>query len=54
MQQFANEDAEPAVSAGEVQGIFSKLEKKVVRGKIIAGEPRIDGRDQTTVRPIIC
>ena len=53
VSQFANEEAEPPVSAGEVQDIFSKIEKKVVRGNIIAGEPRIDGRDQTTVRPIL-
>ncbi|MGV6816794.1 MAG: polyribonucleotide nucleotidyltransferase [Thiotrichales bacterium] len=39
-------------SESEVLGVFSKLEKKIVRGRIIAGEARIDGRDQTTVRPI--
>ncbi len=33
-----------------VKGAFSKLEKTVVRGRIIAGEPRIDGRDTRTVR----
>ena len=53
VEQFANEEAEPPVSAGEVQEIFAKIEKKVVRSNIIAGEPRIDGRDQVTVRPII-
>ncbi|MXX98728.1 MAG: polyribonucleotide nucleotidyltransferase [Gammaproteobacteria bacterium] len=31
---------------------FSMLEKKIVRNKIINGEPRIDGRDTRTVRPI--
>ncbi len=31
---------------------IKKLEKKVVRGRILAGEPRIDGRDTRTVRPI--
>ena len=31
---------------------FSALEKKIVRDKIIRGEPRIDGRDTRTVRPI--
>ena len=30
----------------------SKLEKKVVRDRIIDGQPRIDGRDTRTVRPI--
>lgn len=36
----------------EIQSIFKRLEANVVRGKIIAGEPRIDGRDTRTVRPI--
>jgi polyribonucleotide nucleotidyltransferase len=36
----------------EVREAIEHLEKKVVRGKIIHGEPRIDGRDTKTVRPI--
>jgi polyribonucleotide nucleotidyltransferase len=52
VEQFANEESEPAVSAGEVQDIFASLEKKIVRSNIIAGQPRIDGRDNNTVRPI--
>ena len=39
-------------SAEEVRGAVSKLEKTVVRGRVLAGEPRIDGRDHKTVRPI--
>ncbi|MFK0570068.1 polyribonucleotide nucleotidyltransferase [Endozoicomonas sp.] len=39
-------------TADEVMTYFSKLEKSVVRGSIINGQPRIDGRDATTVRPI--
>ena len=35
-----------------VKNIFKGVEKKVVRGRILAGEPRIDGRDTRTVRPI--
>ena len=31
---------------------FSTLEKKVVRGRVLSGQPRIDGRDTRTVRPI--
>ena len=31
---------------------LSKLEKRIVRNRVIAGEPRIDGRDRKTVRPI--
>ncbi|MBV8776146.1 MAG: polyribonucleotide nucleotidyltransferase [Alphaproteobacteria bacterium] len=33
--------------------LFKELEKEIVRGSIIRGEPRIDGRDTKTVRPII-
>jgi polyribonucleotide nucleotidyltransferase len=36
-----------------VMGAVEKLEKKIVRGRILAGEPRIDGRDTRTVRPIV-
>jgi polyribonucleotide nucleotidyltransferase len=36
----------------QVMGAIEKLEKQIVRGRIIAGEPRIDGRDTRTVRPI--
>jgi polyribonucleotide nucleotidyltransferase len=36
----------------EVKGALSKLEKTTVRQRVISGEPRIDGRDTTTVRPI--
>ncbi len=32
---------------------LSRLEKKIVRGQILAGQPRIDGRDTRTVRPIV-
>jgi len=39
-------------SAEELSGALSKLEKKVVRQRVIKGEPRIDGRDHKTVRPI--
>ena len=41
---------EPAFSEDEVGGAIDKL-KKSTRGRILAGEPRIDGRD-TAVRPI--
>lgn len=39
-------------SEEDVREGCKKLEKKVVRGRIIRGEPRIDGRDTTTVRAI--
>ena len=40
------------LSADDVKGVFAKLEKELVRGRIIAGEPRIDGRDTATVRQV--
>ncbi|MCP4469693.1 MAG: polyribonucleotide nucleotidyltransferase [Gammaproteobacteria bacterium] len=45
-------DAEDSPTEGDVRGATAKLEKSIVRGRIIAGEKRIDGRDTTTVRPI--
>ncbi|AEI76345.1 polyribonucleotide nucleotidyltransferase Pnp [Cupriavidus necator N-1] len=36
----------------EVGNIMFDLEAKIVRGQVLAGEPRIDGRDTRTVRPI--
>ena len=48
MAQFCGEGSEN--DAGEVSGLFGKLEKKIVRGRVLDGEPRIDGRDLKTVR----
>ena len=36
----------------EVHGILFEMEAQIVRGNILAGKPRIDGRDTRTVRPI--
>ncbi|WP_447927187.1 MULTISPECIES: polyribonucleotide nucleotidyltransferase [unclassified Vreelandella] len=36
----------------DVKGAFASLEKRVVRSRVVKGEPRIDGRDNTTVRPL--
>ena len=35
-----------------VKDEFFKLEARIVRGRILSGQPRIDGRDTRTVRPI--
>ncbi len=43
---------EPQWSEDQVKGAFEKLKKRIVRSRILAGEPRIDGRDTRTVRPI--
>ena len=39
-------------TADQVDGEFHNVERKIVRGRIVAGKPRIDGRDTRTVRPI--
>ncbi|MDB5762601.1 MAG: Polyribonucleotide nucleotidyltransferase [Herminiimonas sp.] len=41
-----------APDAAEVGSILFDLEAKIVRSQILDGEPRIDGRDTRTVRPI--
>jgi polyribonucleotide nucleotidyltransferase len=41
-----------APDSAEVGGILFDLEAKIVRSQILEGEPRIDGRDTRTVRPI--
>ncbi len=41
-------------SADDVKEIFRKVEKSLVRKRILAGEARIDGRDNRTVRSIAC
>ncbi|HSS65308.1 MAG TPA: polyribonucleotide nucleotidyltransferase [Gammaproteobacteria bacterium] len=43
---------EPQWTAAEVLDAFSSLEKSIVRGRIVAGEKRIDGRDRSDVREI--
>ena len=40
------------LKANEIKGIFKGLEAEIVRGQILAGDARIDGRDTRTVRPI--
>jgi len=47
---LVEENAE--IDTGLVGDILSSVEKKVVRSRIIAGEPRIDGRDPTMVRAL--
>ncbi len=47
---LANEDT--GITKKEVGGAFSALEKRVVRQRVLDKQPRIDGRETTTVRPI--
>ena len=53
VEAFAAGDDNPeGVDAREVEKLFHDLEKELVRGRILAGKPRIDGRDTKTIRPI--
>ena len=40
------------LTANQIKGMFKQLEGDVVRNQILDGQPRIDGRDTRTVRPI--
>jgi polyribonucleotide nucleotidyltransferase len=44
--------ADGSVQKNHLNDMFSALEAKIVRGQILNGDPRIDGRDTRTVRPI--
>lgn len=55
IQQLAADEGEPVndkFSKDDVKGAFAGLEKRVVRSRVVKGEPRIDGRDNQTVRPL--
>ncbi len=41
-----------APDANTINNLFFDVEAKIVRSRILGGEPRIDGRDTRTVRPI--
>ncbi|QKI89104.1 polyribonucleotide nucleotidyltransferase [Thiomicrorhabdus xiamenensis] len=49
-----SEENPDGFSEKEIEGMFAKVQKSIVRGRIIAGEKRIDGRDTQTVRTIDC
>lgn len=44
--------ADETQDAGEVADLFHELESDVVRGRILRGEPRIDGRDPQMIRAL--
>lgn len=52
VEKLAAKDGQDGFSADEVKGEFKNAEKKVVRGSILDGKPRIDGRALDTVRKI--
>ena len=49
--ELCAEDAEPP-QRQEVSGALKQLEKHLVRERVLSGEPRIDGRDNFTVRSL--
>jgi|AntAceMinimDraft_1070359.scaffolds.fasta_scaffold04096_7 polyribonucleotide nucleotidyltransferase len=42
----------PAPDSVTIENVIHDLESRIVRQQILSGEPRIDGRDTRTVRPI--
>ena len=52
VEALASEEEDARWTPADVSAALSKLEKNTVRQRVIRGEPRIDGRDQKTVRPI--
>lgn len=52
VNEFTDDEAEEFPEAEAVKDIFAKIESEIVRSQILAGKPRIDGRDTKTVRPI--
>lgn len=52
VEQLTAEESAIVYSAGDVKNSIAKLEKQIVRGRIINGDPRIDGRDTKSVRNI--
>ncbi|SFU94187.1 polyribonucleotide nucleotidyltransferase [Halomonas korlensis] len=51
VEQLAGE-GEGKFDVDEVKAAFAGLEKRIVRSRVVKGEPRIDGRDLKTVRPL--
>jgi len=49
MEKVGNEDGS---NAGAIYNEIEELKSKIVRNQILDGQPRIDGRDTKTVRPI--
>ena len=47
-----SEGVDEPPASNELKDIFHDLEASIVRSRILNGEPRIDGRDTRTVRPI--
>ncbi len=51
VEDLVNEE-EDSPKGSDLMDVFKKIEKTIVRSNLIKGEPRIDGRDLDTVRPL--
>jgi len=51
LAELCGEDT-PAEEVEKIKAQLKAVEKRLVRGRILAGQPRIDGRDTRSVRPI--
>ncbi|TCK01462.1 polyribonucleotide nucleotidyltransferase [Volucribacter psittacicida] len=55
LQAVLTDNEDESITEGKIADILSQLESAVVRGRILRGEPRIDGRTVDTVRALdIC
>jgi len=52
LEEEAATNGQPKPDDHEIDSIMFDLQAKIVRSQILDGEPRIDGRDTRTVRPI--
>ena len=52
LEQKLSKDDDSEISESDLLDAFKKIEKKIVRTRLLNGEARIDGRDLDTVRPI--
>jgi len=52
IKEKSSEDEDSEISESDLLDAFKKVEKNIVRTRLLNGEARIDGRDLDTVRPI--
>jgi len=52
VEKLAAAEGEEGPTADEVAAMVGELKYEVVRNRVIEGQPRIDGRDNETVRPL--
>jgi len=52
IEQKLPKDEDSKITESDLLDAFKKIEKKIVRTRLLNGEARIDGRDLDTVRPI--